>query len=147
MAAIGLAFRAYHIGYAEPVTGVTPRWWTEAVTFLGAYVFFGFMLLLRRREFPRVLVYLGTISYSVYLMHGVVLILMPHIGSALTTFLLWNAVTLVGASLTFRFIEKPAIELGRRVVSFRRRRAEAKTVSAEPEPSEARVLEDSRQRR
>ena len=147
MAAIALAFRAYHIGYAEPVTGVTPQWWTEAVTFLGAYVFFGFMLLLRRREFPRVLVYLGTISYSVYLMHGVVLILMPHIGSGLTTFLLWNAVTLVGASLTFRFIEKPAIELGRRVVSFRRRRAEARTVSAEPEPSEARVLEDSRQRR
>jgi peptidoglycan/LPS O-acetylase OafA/YrhL len=69
MAAIALAFRAYHLGYAEPVTGATPQWWTETVTFLGAYVFFGAMLLLRRREFPRPLVYLGTISYSVYLMH------------------------------------------------------------------------------
>jgi peptidoglycan/LPS O-acetylase OafA/YrhL len=145
MAAIALLFRAYHIGYAEPVTGVTPQWWTEAVTFLGAYVFFGFMLMLRRHEFPRVLVYLGTISYSVYLMHGVVLILMPHIGSGLTTFLLWNAVTIAGASLTYRFIEKPAIELGRRVVAVRRRRTEAhEAVAAE---SGTRVLEDSGQRR
>jgi len=147
MAALTLAQRAYHVGYTEPVTGATPQWWTEAATFLGAYAFFGAMLLLRRREFPRVLVYLGTISYSVYLMHGVVLILMPHIGSGLTTFLLWNAATLVSASLTYRFIEKPAIELGRRVVSFRRRRAETRAVSAEPDPSEARVLEDSGQRR
>ncbi|HEU4997980.1 MAG TPA: acyltransferase [Lapillicoccus sp.] len=144
MAAIALLFRAYHVGYAEPITGATPQWWTEAVTFLGAYVFFGAMLLLRRHEFPRVLVYLGTISYSVYLMHGVVLILMPHIGSGITTFLLWNVVTIAGASLTYRFIEKPAIELGRRVVAIRRRRAEARAAVDE---SGTRVLEDSGQRR
>jgi peptidoglycan/LPS O-acetylase OafA/YrhL len=80
-------------------------------------------------------------------MHGVVLILMPHIGSGLTTFLLWNAATLVGASLTYRFIEKPAIELGRRVVAIRRRRAEARASAPAEGESETRLLEDSGQRR
>ena len=145
MGAIALLFRAYHIGYAEPITGATPQWWTETVTFLGAYVFFGAMLMLRRHEFPRPLVYLGTISYSVYLMHGVVLILMPHIGSGLTTFLLWNVVTIAGASLTYRFIEKPAIALGRRVVAVRRRRTEAR--AAATEDSKTRALEDADQPR
>jgi peptidoglycan/LPS O-acetylase OafA/YrhL len=145
MGAIALLFRAYHIGYAEPVTGATPQWWTETATFLGAYVFFGAMLLLRRHEFPRPLVYLGTISYSVYLMHGVVLILMPHIGSGVTTFLLWNVVTIAGASLTYRFIEKPGIALGRRVVAVRRRRTEAR--AAATEDSATRALEDADQPR
>lgn len=127
MVALTIAFRAYHIGYAEPITGATPQWWTEAVTFLGAYVFFGAMILLRRHQFPRVLVYLGTISYSVYLMHAVVLVVVPPIGSGLTTFLVWNVVTLVGASITYRWVEKPSIVLGRKVVSARRAAVEART--------------------
>jgi peptidoglycan/LPS O-acetylase OafA/YrhL len=116
MLAITLGFRAYHVGYAEPITGATPQWWTEAVTFVGAYLFFGAMLLLRRHRFPRPLVYLGTISYSVYLAHAVVLVLVPRIQSNLGAFVLWNAVTLLVASLTYRLIERPAQDLGRRVM-------------------------------
>jgi peptidoglycan/LPS O-acetylase OafA/YrhL len=143
MAAMTLAHGTYHIGYTEPVSGATPQWWTEAVTFLGAYVFFGGMLMLRRKEFPRPFVYLGTISYSVYLMHAVVLILVPQIGSGVATFLLWNVVTLVAASLTYRFIERPAIQLGRRVVAIRRRRGEALPAAG---TSAWRVLQHSGQR-
>ena len=138
MVALTVAQRAYHVGYAEPITGATPQWWTEAATFLGAYAFFGGMLLLRRREFPSVLVYLGAISYSVYLLHAVVLLLVPHVGSGVATFLVWNVATLLGASLTYRFIEKPAIALGRRIVRSRQRRPQA---PARPEPSDSHVLE------
>lgn len=127
MVSIAIAFRAYHVGYAEPITGATPAWWTEAVTFLGAYVFFGGMLLLRRRQFPRVFVYLGTISYSVYLMHAVVLIVVPPLSNGLLTFLMWNVITIGGASLTYRYIEKPAIMVGRTVVRRRSRVAATST--------------------
>lgn len=125
-----VTFRAHHIGYAEPVTGATPRWWTEAATFLGAYAFFGALLLLRRHRFPSVLVLLGTISYSVYLMHALVLLLVPATGTAFQAFVLWNVVTLAGAAVTYRLVERPGIAAGRAVVARRRAQGSASPVAA-----------------
>ena len=122
MVVLVVVHRAHHIGYAEPVTGATPRWWTEAGTFLGAYLVFGGLLLLRRHRFPRPLVYLGTISYSVYLMHALVLIAVPRLDSALATFLMWNVLTLAAAAVTYAYVEKPSITVGRRAIEVHRRR-------------------------
>ncbi|MGY1754934.1 acyltransferase family protein [Blastococcus sp. SYSU D01042] len=128
---IVLAHRTWHIGYTEPISGETPQWWTEVVTFLGAYLVFGAALLLRGRRWPRALTYLGTISYSVYLLHALVLVVFPAVpGGPWVGFTVMLATTLVGAALTYRFVEKPAIALGRRVVEARRARLEARATAA-----------------
>lgn len=127
-----LTFKAWHFGYTEPLSGVTPRWWTEADTFVGAYLLFGACLLLRKRRWPKPLTYLGTISYSVYLLHAFVLIAFPVLHwSPWPTFLIMLATTIVGSMLTYHFVEKPAIALGRRVTSARRARLNRST----PDPS------------
>lgn len=117
----------WHVGYLEPISGETPSWLTQTATFLGAYAVFGAALLLRRYRWPRPLVYLGTISYSVYLLHALVLVLVipPVPGGPWANFALLMAITLVGSALTYRFVEKPAIALGRRVVAARRARLAA----------------------
>jgi peptidoglycan/LPS O-acetylase OafA/YrhL len=116
MVGIVVVERFYHVGAPEPLTGEIPRWWTEAGTFLSAYLVFGVLFLLRRRGFPRVLVYLGTISYSVYLVHALVLLFpRPKVaGPVLYAGLL--TVTLVLSALTYRLIEKPGQLAGRRMI-------------------------------
>lgn len=122
----------WHVGYLEPISGETPSWLTQTATFLGAYAVFGAALMLRRFRWPRPLVYLGTISYSVYLLHALVLLLvLPRVpGGAWSNFAMLMAVTLVGAALTYRFVERPGIALGRRVVAARRARLAARPVAA-----------------
>jgi peptidoglycan/LPS O-acetylase OafA/YrhL len=107
----------YQVGAPEATTGATPRWWTEAGTFVSAYLVFGALFLLRRRQFPRVLVYLGTISYSVYLMHALVLLLPRPPLPDVPAFAVLLAITLVASSLTYRFIEKPGQMVGRRMIA------------------------------
>jgi len=115
--------RAWHVGYVEPISGETPQWWTEAGTFLAAYLLFGASLLLRQRSWPRVLTYLGTISYSVYLLHALVLVTFPALpGGPWVGFLAMMATTLLGSVVTYHLVEKPSIALGRRVTAARRER-------------------------
>ncbi|MCO7219995.1 acyltransferase [Klenkia sp. PcliD-1-E] len=120
---IVLAQYSWHIGYTEPISGETPRWWTEAGTFVAAYLVFGAALLLRHRSWPRALTYLGTISYSVYLLHALVLIVFPPLpGGPWVGFLAMMAATLLGSVLTYHVVEKPGIAWGRRVTAARRAR-------------------------
>ena len=120
---IVVAQYSWHIGYTEPISGETPRWWTEAGTFLAAYLVFGAGLLLRHRTWPRALTYLGTISYSVYLLHALVLIVFPALpGGPWVNFAAMMVATMLGSVLTYRFVEKPGIGWGRRFTSGRRTR-------------------------
>ncbi len=121
----------WHVGYLEPISGETPSWLTQTATFLGAYGVFGAALLLRRARWPRVLVYLGTISYSVYLLHALVLVLVvPRVpGGPWANFAVLMAITLVGSAFTYRFVEKPGIALGRRIAAARRARVAARTTA------------------
>jgi peptidoglycan/LPS O-acetylase OafA/YrhL len=113
----------YHVGAPEPITGAVPRWWTEALTFTSAYAIFGVAFLLRRLSYPRVFVYLGTISYSVYLVHALVLMLpRPSVGDV-PLFAGMLGTTLLLAAATSHGIEKPGQLLGRRVISRYRERA------------------------
>jgi peptidoglycan/LPS O-acetylase OafA/YrhL len=87
---------------------------------LGAYVVFGIGLALRHRTVPAALRRLGAISYSVYLVQALVLIAVPALPSPLLTALVWTVVVLGASELTYRFVELPAVRLGRRVEARRR---------------------------
>ncbi|MGW1069288.1 acyltransferase family protein [Streptomyces aureus] len=98
-------------------TGFARRGWITA--FLLAALTFGAALALRSRRFPRVLTRLGTISYSVYLVHPVLLAVSdgvlgryrqdrPVLEAA------FFAVLLPLSALTYRLIELPALVRGRK---------------------------------
>jgi peptidoglycan/LPS O-acetylase OafA/YrhL len=85
-----------------------------AAAWIGAYAVFALGLVLRGRRFPRPLIRLGTISYSVYLVHAVLLSLLPTWASPLVTAIVWGTAILAVSELTHRWVERPAIALGRR---------------------------------
>ena len=112
-----------------PVWAIQAGWWwvqpgpwlttlaLSAATFAGA-------MALRNRRVPRVLVWLGLISYSVYLLHHPVLRWVPEImGDVRTADAVvqaaviagYLAVTLALSRLTYGLVELPMQRLGRRV--------------------------------
>ena len=89
-------------------------------------VTFGFAYALRNRTIPAVLVWLGKISYSLYLLHVIVLFLLPRIvpdlgtrpiGVRVSVGLAWLAVVLALAWLAYRMVELPGQALGRRLTA------------------------------
>ncbi|MEV5428156.1 acyltransferase [Streptomyces sp. NPDC052701] len=104
----------------------TRRGWI--VAFLLAVLTFGVGLALRRRRIPRRLTGLGTISYSVYLVHPVLLAVTDGtIGrwrrDNLALQVAFYAVLLPLCGLTYRYIEAPGQAWGRRLARrFRPRR-------------------------
>lgn len=93
----------------------------EVLTYGGAYATFFVGVLLRDKHFPKPLLYLGTISYSLYLVHAIALYAGPEWPAHKTwTVLAQIALTIVLSALTYQFIEKPAIALGRKVAKATR---------------------------
>ncbi|RKT03758.1 peptidoglycan/LPS O-acetylase OafA/YrhL [Streptomyces sp. 3211.6] len=102
----------------------TLGWISWSSAYLAAWAVFGLGFLLRRRRFPRVLTWLGAISFSVYLVHvPLVHALAPVVGVPLSHSALGRAVwavLLVAAALAvshlmYRLVEIPVQNLGRRV--------------------------------
>ncbi len=98
-----------------------------------AYACFFLLLAMRHRAMPPGFGWLGRISYSVYLLHPPVLaLLIPQewpIWAFLTVFL---SSTLLLAELSYRFVEKPGIALGRAVERHRREASALPVVGLEP---------------
>ncbi|MQY08503.1 acyltransferase family protein [Actinomadura macrotermitis] len=94
------------------------RAWASAVV-LAALVFAGGMLL-RDRRMPGWLVWLGVVSYSVYILHPVLLEAMTHVfGKPVhqqpLVIVVFLGLLLAASQLTYRLVEKPMQELGRKV--------------------------------
>ena len=85
------------------------------LSWAAAYACFALFFALRGRAFPQVLATLGAISYSLYLFHPIVLELLPHSLPGPIWFILAMIGSIGIAALSYRFIEKPAIEWGRRL--------------------------------
>ncbi len=93
--------------------GAHHTWKPEFATYVAALATFGLALALRRRAFPRVLTYLGTISYSVYLVHAIVIHVVPPVGGKVVALTVWTAIILAISSVTYRLVEAPFHEFGR----------------------------------
>ncbi|MFE3257558.1 acyltransferase family protein [Nocardia sp. NPDC059229] len=107
----------------DPLTGAWVTWLKQPVTIIPAYLLFVAALLLRRYSFPRPLLFLGRISYSLYLVHALVLdgprwtTSVLGIPAAWLTLCTWVIAALVIATVTYRTIEKPCHNLGHRVIA------------------------------
>jgi peptidoglycan/LPS O-acetylase OafA/YrhL len=104
----------------------TPRFPAMLTAWLGAYAVFIAGVALRRRRMPAWLVRLGTISYSVYLMQGIVLLVIAPLADPVLTAAVWAVGTVVVSETTYRIVERPSVRLGRRLG----RRAPAGTAAA-----------------
>ncbi len=65
----------------------------------------------------RVLGWLGSISYSLYLLHLLVLAIVPMVGSPVLSMIVWLALILLVAAAAERWIERPSIALGKHLTT------------------------------
>jgi peptidoglycan/LPS O-acetylase OafA/YrhL len=90
-----------------------------------AYVVFGVLLMLRNRHFPRWILWIGRISYSLYLVHGLVLFLLPTSLNPVVFVVAVSGLSIAISAFTYEFVEKPAI-------AFHRNRMRALRLRQEP---------------
>lgn len=103
----------------EPQPGVWPPAGFNASYLLGLALFAGFSAI-RRAALPRQLLWLGAISYSLYLIHLTAIQLIGHtplwelplVGATVAIVL-----SLVLAGLLYRFVEQPSIRYGRHLTA------------------------------
>jgi len=109
---------------AHAINGVAPRTWVVTVAAVAATFLLAYGL--RQRTVPFVWTWLGQISYSLYLLHAVLLLvltrLVPDLGTRpplirLLIGLLYLTVALTVAWLSYRMVELPGQALGRRLTA------------------------------
>jgi len=93
---------------------VAPSW------LAGYGLFFGLFFVRESRLAKSWLLdYIGEISYSVYLLHPLVLYsLSAWLGASWQAFLLTLAISLPAAHFSYHWIEKPAIQVGKQILSW-----------------------------
>ncbi|WP_051807648.1 acyltransferase family protein [Streptomyces sp. NRRL F-2664] len=118
------------VGWLYNRGGVEDHTWTSgweawSLSYLAAWALFGLGFLLRGRRFPKVLTWLGAISFSLYLLHFPLLrtvgplVGVPPLPSSALGGIAWAAVflgvVLAASHLMYRLVELPMQRLGRRV--------------------------------
>ncbi|RSS79383.1 acyltransferase [Streptomyces sp. WAC06614] len=108
----------------------TEHWTGFALPYVAAWLTFGLGMMLRHRTFPRVLTWLGRISYSVYVVHIPAMfavywlladVTLPGTGPGrFVPTLIFLVLTLGLSQLTYRYVELPGQRLGKRLASARR---------------------------
>ncbi|MEJ8643948.1 acyltransferase family protein [Streptomyces sp. MS1.HAVA.3] len=121
-------------------------WKAWSIAYLAAWVLFGVGYLLRGRRFPKVLTWLGAISFSVYLLHIPLLrTVEPLVGvppqpSSTLGRIVWTAIFLgvvvIVSHLMYRLVEMPMQRLGKRVQKAADRRR-PRTTPTTPTPPAA----------
>ena len=70
---------------------------------------------LRHLHFPRVITYVGKISYSLYLVHPLVLYSIPQASSRPVTYVRWVIAGVIASMATYHLVELPFQRWGRRL--------------------------------
>lgn len=120
----------------------TETWKSFSFAYLAAWVVFAIGMLLRHRRFPRWLTWTGSISYSVYLLHNPLIHFMNWKLEGHQPFTSWQdrslqffglmAALFVLSYLSYRLIEIPFQNLGRKVIRALNRRFPADPLPARP---------------
>ncbi|MFD3540716.1 acyltransferase family protein [Streptomyces sp. NPDC058662] len=128
----------------------TAGWRAWTISYLAAWALFGLGFLLRERRFPRVLTWLGAISFSLYLLHFPLLRTVgplfgvPPMPSSTLGKLAWTAiflaVLLAASHLMYRLVELPMQRVGRRVQQAADRRRPTRAQAAQAAPAEPDAL-------
>lgn len=116
-------------GHTDSSTGGTLGLGPMVGAWAGAYALVAAAFLLRRRRVPRWLIGTGVVSYSVYLLHPLVIGAVGRIGGPATSIAVWAGLSLAAGWASYRLVEAPGMRAGRRAVSAlgrreRRRRQE-----------------------
>jgi peptidoglycan/LPS O-acetylase OafA/YrhL len=113
--ALGVAFLALVL-FAPPSTLAD---WSGHLPHLSAritaFAAFGLAVHWRNRSVPHRLTWLGQVSYSLYLVHPLVIWVVPHTPVPILTLVAWTMTTIALSAVTYRSVEAPAIALGRRL--------------------------------
>jgi peptidoglycan/LPS O-acetylase OafA/YrhL len=80
---------------------------------LGAFALFLICYYFRNLKYPSAMVYLGVISYSIYLNQDIIYRIIPKTEYPVLTAAIWLAGIFVLSVITYTYIEKPFIKLGR----------------------------------
>lgn len=100
-------------GHTDASTGGTLTLGPMVGAWAGAYLVFAAGFALRSRAVPRWLAWTGLISYSVYLLHPLVMSAVGEVGNAAVTMAVWVTLTLAAAAVAHRLVEAPGIRAGR----------------------------------
>jgi peptidoglycan/LPS O-acetylase OafA/YrhL len=92
------------------------------LSLLATLMFFGALYAMRESHFGAALTFLGRVSYSIYLMHGVLIAAFTPmfdsgpLGAAVAAVCVF-VLTVPMSALTYRYVEAPSIAFGKRIAS------------------------------
>jgi peptidoglycan/LPS O-acetylase OafA/YrhL len=91
------------------------------------YAFFLLLIKARNAKFPSWILWLGKVSYSLYLLHPIALALLPSTGNAFLTGTLQVGLSLALAWFGYECIEVPSVAMARRILFKRSEKIEVRT--------------------
>jgi peptidoglycan/LPS O-acetylase OafA/YrhL len=112
-ALIGVAFNYFF--FTDPSEHIGPL--AASLGYLAAYAAFFAAYANRSATFPKPLLWVGVVSYSVYLLHPLVIEVAVGAFGEMARLLVGLPATIALSFLTYRFVEAPAIALGHRVAA------------------------------
>lgn len=119
---IGVNFISLHLHPEFADTEGVRRFLPMTSAWLAAYSLFFSFYMMRNKKMPAPLAYLGRISYSVYLIHPIIIAVGPKFETPAFTLIAWMLLTIGLSHITFTLIEKPFIRfahsLGKRRISI-----------------------------
>jgi peptidoglycan/LPS O-acetylase OafA/YrhL len=121
LAAVGVGLGAcFYLHFDRLASADRTLDWSFGAVFaswLLAYLFFFATYAARERVFPGALRWLGQVSYSLYLVHPLLLDALPRVGPAPMQLALFLATTVTVSWATYTWIERPFISLGKRLAA------------------------------